>query len=74
MLVMATKANGIGFAADEYATSSTIDHGMADIDFMIFCDENPLPILCECREPCKGVSDHNGRMTRIHGKHHALRG
>jgi hypothetical protein len=61
-LPLATKAGGEAFAPDELATSNTIDHGMGDLEFMIFCDENPLPILCACG--CKAVAEHNARVMR----------
>ena len=56
----ATKAGGEAFATDEMATFNTIDHGMTGVEFMIFCDENPLPIRCECG--CKEVANHNTKV------------
>lgn len=66
MLKVATKRGGEEFAADELATESTIEHGMGALEFMVFCETNPLPILCECRGGCEGVAGHNARVRDEH--------
>lgn len=65
MLEIATKANEEQFKRGELATESTIDHDMGAVEFMVFCDTHPLPILCECG--CPSVSDHNAKAREEHG-------